>query len=65
VVEQSIAYMYLCSRKTHIQFIIRDWISTKPLKPLTEKIKQFTNVMASKGIITAMACDANVYCTIT
>jgi hypothetical protein len=40
------------SRKTHVQFIIRDWISTKPLWPLTDKIKQLVSAIVSKEQLT-------------
>jgi hypothetical protein len=39
--------LYKTSRKTHVQFIIRDWISTKPLEPLTEKIKKVASSIVS------------------
>jgi hypothetical protein len=36
------------SRKTHVQFIVRDWINTKPFHPLTDKIKYLVSWIVSK-----------------
>jgi hypothetical protein len=55
------------SRKTHMLFIIRDWVSAKPLQPLIDKIKQLISKIVSKECVelfsyVVVTCNANI-CT--
>jgi hypothetical protein len=39
----------IVSRKTHIMFVIRDYVDTKPLDPIVNELQNLVNSIVSEG----------------